>query len=99
MCRDDASEASHAVDERASTYRLLEPISHPSRAEDLDDLRRLQKSSTKPRKGEHAGGSLPSIYCPAMIYRNALSLVTRPANFANSQHCRRDTMLSPALLD
>ncbi|CAL5226852.1 g9718 [Coccomyxa viridis] len=48
--RDDASEASHAVDERASTYRLLEPISHPSRAEDLEDLRRLQKSSTKPRK-------------------------------------------------
>ena len=51
VCRDDASEASHTGDDRAATYRLLEPISHPSRAEDLDDLRRLQKSSTKPRKG------------------------------------------------
>ena len=63
MCRDDASEASHAVDERASTYRLLEPISHPSRAEDLEDLKRLQKSSTKPRKGEHIGGSPDERYC------------------------------------
>lgn len=65
MCRDDASEASHAVDERASTYRLLEPISHPSRAEDLEDLRRLQKSSTKPRKGEHAGGSFSQHIWPS----------------------------------
>ena len=75
-CRDDASEASHAVDERASTYRLLEPISHPSRAEDLDDLRRLQKSSTKPRKGEHAWGCIEQYACCTDQYRKLFSLVT-----------------------
>lgn len=31
--------------------RLVEGISHPSRAEDVQDLHRLQKSSTKPRQG------------------------------------------------
>ena len=63
VCRDDASDANNLVDERASTYRLLEPVAHPSRAEDLVDLHRLQKSSTKPRRGEKAiceeQGSLP----------------------------------------
>ena len=53
-CRDDASDANNLVDERASTYRLLEPVAHPSRAEDLVDLHRLQKSSTKPRRGKEA---------------------------------------------
>ncbi|BDA49194.1 Phosphoenolpyruvate carboxykinase (ATP) [Coccomyxa sp. Obi] len=52
VIKDDASDASHLVDERASTYRLLEPVSHPSRAEDLVDLHRLQKSSTKPRQDD-----------------------------------------------
>ena len=63
--RDDASDASHLVDERASTYRLLEPVSHPSRAEDLVDLHRLQKSSTKPRQGVglvHLGSTLNCPY-------------------------------------
>ena len=31
--------------------RLVEGISHPSRANDVQDLHRLQKSSTKPRQG------------------------------------------------
>ena len=34
--------------------RLVEGISHPSRAEDVQDLHRLQKSSTKPRQGTQA---------------------------------------------
>lgn len=38
-------------DARTATFRLNEGVSHSSRAEDLDDLHRLQKSSTKPREG------------------------------------------------
>ncbi|KAK9814537.1 hypothetical protein WJX72_007563 [[Myrmecia] bisecta] len=38
-----------AVDDKTSTYRLSEGVNNPSKAEDLVDLHRLQKSSTKPR--------------------------------------------------
>ncbi|EIE24776.1 hypothetical protein COCSUDRAFT_53066 [Coccomyxa subellipsoidea C-169] len=61
IIKDDASDASHLVDERASTYRLLEPVSHPSRAEDLVDLHRLQKSSTKPRQDDVAQKHIDSL--------------------------------------
>ena len=34
---------------RTSTFRLHEGVSHPSRADNVDDLHRLQKSVTKAR--------------------------------------------------
>jgi len=80
-CRDEASEANHGVDERASTYRLLEPVSLASRAEDLDDLRRLQKSSTKPRKGRLRGCILIIFVKLGVDLPKAMSLVTRPTDF------------------
>ena len=48
-CREEAEDEVH--DSRTATFRLNEGVSHSSRAEDLDDLHRLQKSSTKPREG------------------------------------------------
>jgi len=38
-------------DLRTTTFRLNEGVSHSSRAEDIADLHRLQKSSTKPQTG------------------------------------------------
>ena len=96
LCRDEASEASHVVDERASTYRLLEPISHPSRAEDLDDLRRLQKSSTKPRKGKLRGCPLIKFVQLGIDFPKAMSLVTRPTDFQHS--CSSRLIIWPTLV-
>ena len=45
-----SEDGSHEEDDK-NTMRLVEGISHPSRAEDVQDLHRLQKSSTKPRQG------------------------------------------------
>lgn len=53
LCRLNPVSEDGAFDEDdKNTMRLVEGISHPSRAEDVQDLHRLQKSSTKPRQGE-----------------------------------------------
>lgn len=44
--------------DKTTTYRLNEGINSVSRAEDLDDLKRLQKSSTKPRPGKWTQAAL-----------------------------------------
>ena len=51
-CREEVDDEVH--DARTATFRLNEGVSHSSRAEDLEDLHRLQKSSTKPREGIHS---------------------------------------------
>lgn len=46
------SEDGTGEEDDKNTMRLVEGISHPSRAEDVQDLHRLQKSSTKPRQDD-----------------------------------------------
>ena len=54
-CRlNPVSEDGGGEEDDKNTMRLVEGISHPSRAEDVQDLHRLQKSSTKPRQGTQA---------------------------------------------
>ena len=52
-------------EDKNSTWRLHEGISHPSRADNLQDLHRLQTSSTKPRAGVHRASQ--SI-CPCTLF-------------------------------
>lgn len=52
MCRlNPVSEDGSYEEDDKNTMRMVEGISHPSRANDVQDLHRLQKSSTKPRQG------------------------------------------------
>ena len=61
-----------AHDARTATFRLNEGVSHSSRAEDLDDLHRLQKSSTKPREGMHCTKMLSKLFCLGCLGCSAL---------------------------
>ena len=56
LCRGNGNGAAYeAPDEKTNTiWRLHEGVSNPSRAENLQDLRRLQTSVTKPRQGTFA---------------------------------------------
>lgn len=63
VCRlNPVSEDGTGEEDDKNTMRLVEGISHPSRAEDVQDLHRLQKSSTKPRQG--AQSALCAQYTP-----------------------------------
>mgnify|MGYP000267032337 CR=1 FL=1 len=45
----DESDSEAVIDPKLAMYRLHEGVSHASRASDVGELHRLQKSSTKPR--------------------------------------------------
>lgn len=79
------SDSEAVVDPKLAMYRLHEGVSHASRASDVGELHRLQKSSTKPR---HDGEFLIDSMMEAKKEKKRAS--DRPSPFSN--------MLSGALL-
>lgn len=105
-CRlNPVSEGGGVEEDDKNTMRLVEGISHPSRAEDVQDLHRLQKSSTKPRQGTqvkavyrseymHLAHAVLMCYLLLQMMPARLPLFPRPLDQAPGRELHQAVMLA-----